>query len=120
MRLRKPSKVATGPHPVIVKAGLADDPVFGKRTTLEGMTPATVEWIKNRYQRLCAACGKKEWTSPRTLPICRDCWLKLPLDVCMWWWSSKRTQRMLERLLDEYFDGGYKVPADYHQLRKMA
>jgi hypothetical protein len=34
----------------------------------------------------------------------------------MWWWTCKRTQASLQRLLDDHFDGGYEVPEDPRQL----
>jgi hypothetical protein len=101
----------------IVKAGLQHDPVFGKLTTLKHLDASTREWIKSRYHRLCAGCGKREWTSPHTLPVCRNCWRLIPLEGGLWWWKSKRTPKTFTKLLDTYFDGGYEVAPDYHQLK---
>ena len=102
----------------IRKAGLDKDPVFSvmDKAAWKRLLPSTRRWIKSRYRRTCAACGKTAWTSPGTLPVCFKCWPKLPGEVRAWWWASKRTQKGLQKLLDAYFGGGYEVAADPRQL----
>lgn len=102
-------------HPAIVRAGLAADPVFGKLETLDGLSEGTREWIEQRYKKTCAGCGQRHFTSPHTLPVCPPCWNKLPLEAVLPWWKH-RTQKALEQLLDEHFDGGFDVPADLKQV----
>jgi hypothetical protein len=74
--------------------------------------------MESRYQKTCAGCGEQWWTSPSTLPLCPTCWHTLDMPTKMWWWATKKTQRTLERLLDEWFEGGYEVEPDYNQVRK--
>jgi hypothetical protein len=102
-------------HPSIVRAGFAADPVFGKRTTLDGMSEGTREWIETRYKKTCPGCARRYFTSPKTLPVCQGCWSKVPLDSALKWWKSG-TQKVLEQLLDEFFDGGFEVAPDAKQV----
>lgn len=104
---------------MIVKAGLASDPVFGKYSSVDDMDSGVLAWIKTRYQATCAGCGQHWWTSPRTLPVCPKCWASMDPEPQQWWWKSKKTPRSLERLLDEWFDGGYEVKPDYNQLQRV-
>lgn len=105
-------------HPAIVRAGLAADPVFGKRDTLDGMPESVREWIEQRYKKVCAGCGRRYWTSPHTLPLCHHgCWNKVPLEAALKFWKVG-TQKVLEQILDEFFDGGFDVPPDPKQLSR--
>lgn len=79
------------------------------------MHASTQAWILSRYKKTCPACAKRFHTSPRTLPTCPGCWNTLPKEVCLWWWASKRPEKTLHKLLDEWFDGGYDVPFDVKQ-----
>ena len=102
----------------IKRAGLEKDPVWRELKSLDDLHhESTRAWILSRYRKTCAGCAERFYTSPRTLPVCPKCWGKVPLEGALWWWKSKGSQRSFEKFLDEYFDGGYDVPADPKQLR---
>jgi hypothetical protein len=98
---RKPSRAV---HPLVVKAGLAGDPVFGKYGPDHEIGEGTRIWMEERREEVCAACGEKWWTGPRNIPICGSCWSQVPHKGRMWWWTSKKTAKSLARFVDTYFE----------------
>ena len=103
--------------PLIKRAGLHTDPVFGKLTSFKDTSPKTLEWIRNRYHVACPGCGEWYYTSPGVCPVCLECRSALEgTGALNWWWKSRRTQRSLDTFLDTYFEGGYDVPEDPRQL----
>jgi hypothetical protein len=103
------------PDPRVKAAGLHKDLLWGSKRFDEFST-GIQKWMFNRYRKTCPGCGERYWSEPGLLPVCPRCAEILPTGALGWWWKSKKTQRVLERFLDTYFDGGYDVPEDPRQL----
>lgn len=90
-------------HPLVVKAGLAGDPVFRKRGPDHAFSESMTKWMEDRYEEVCPACAVKHWRNTLGTPTCGDCWVQAPLEGRLWWWVSKKTAKSLLRFLSTYF-----------------
>lgn len=90
-------------HPLVVKAGMASDPVWSRYREGDEIPETTRKWMEDRHEVECPACEEKWWRVTLSTPICHGCWALVTLEGKLWWWRSKKTVKSLSRFLDTYF-----------------